>query len=78
MRLCLYDLTNLYFEGRKEVSTLAQFERSKEKRNDTKLVSLALLNNGQGFVLRSKIYKGTLKFKQTNPKMRKKAVVPHK
>jgi transposase len=59
-RLCLYDLTNFYFEGRKEGSTLAQFGRSKEKRSDAKLVSLALLTNGQGFVRRSKIYAGNV------------------
>jgi len=60
MRLCLYDLTNFYFEGRKEGSTLAQFGRSKEKRSDAKLVSLALLTSGQGFVRRSKIYRGNI------------------
>jgi len=60
MRLCLYDLTNFYFEGRKEGSTLAQFGRSKEKRNDAKLISLALLTNGQGFIRRSKIYGGNI------------------
>jgi hypothetical protein len=60
MRLCLYDLTNFYFEGRKECSTLAQFGRSKEKRSDAKLISLALLTNGQGFIRRSKIYSGNI------------------
>jgi transposase len=60
MRLCLYDLTNFYFEGRKCGSTLAQFGRSKEKRNDAKLVSLALLTDGQGFIRRSKIYAGNI------------------
>ena len=60
MRLCLYDLTNFYFEGRKEDSILAQFGRSKEKRSDAKLVSLALLTNGQGFIRRSKIYPGNI------------------
>ena len=60
MRLCLYDLTNFYFEGRKESSTLAQFGRSKEKRSDAKLISLALMTNGQGFVRRSKIYRGNI------------------
>ena len=59
-RLCLYDLTNFYFEGRKEGSTLAQYGRSKEKRKDAKLVSLALLTNGQGFIRRSKIYRGNI------------------
>jgi len=60
MRLCLYDLTNFFFEGRKEGSILAQFGRSKEKRSDAKLISLALLTDGQGFVRRSKIYGGNI------------------
>jgi len=60
MRLCLYDLTNFYFEGRKEGSELAQYGRSKEKRTDAKLVSLALLTDGRGFIRRSKIYKGNV------------------
>jgi len=60
MHLCLYDLTNFYFEGRKECSTLAQFGRSKEKRSDAKLISLALLTDGQGFIRRSKLYAGNI------------------
>jgi len=60
MRLCLYDLTNFYFEGRKEGSELAQYGRSKEKRKDAKLVSLAMLTDGGGFIRRSKIYKGNV------------------
>ena len=60
MRLCLYDLSNFYFEGRKEGSTLAQFGRSKGKRSDAKLISLALLTNGQGFIRRSKLYAGNI------------------
>ena len=60
MRLCLYDLTNFYFEGRKKTSDLAQFGHSKEKRTDAKLVSLAMLTNGGGFVRRSKIYRGNI------------------
>ena len=60
MRLCLYDLTNFYFEGRKETSELSQFGRSKEKRSDAKLISLALLTNGQGFIRHSKFYRGNI------------------
>ena len=60
MRLCLYDLTNFYFEGRKEGSALARFGRSKEKRSDAKLISLALLTDGQGFIRRSKLYGGNV------------------
>ena len=60
MRLCLYDLTNFFFEGRKEESKLAQFGRNKEKRKDAKLISLALLTDGQGFIRRSKFYAGNI------------------
>jgi hypothetical protein len=47
-QLRLFDLTNFYFEGRKEHSEKAQFGRSKEKRSDAKLISLAMLTNGKG------------------------------
>ncbi|MDR0304981.1 MAG: IS1634 family transposase [Chitinispirillales bacterium] len=60
MRICLYDLSNFYFEGRKEDSALARYGRSKEKRSDAKLVSLALLTDGRGFIRRSKIYPGNI------------------
>jgi len=39
----LYDLTNTYFEGVKNSSNYAQFGRSKEKRSDAKIISLALI-----------------------------------
>ena len=57
-KLCLFDLTNTYFEGRKVQSTLAQFGRSKEKRSDCKLIVLALIIGPEGFVKMSKLYKG--------------------
>lgn len=59
-KIILYDLTNTYFEGRKVGSTLAQFGRSKEKRNDAKLIALALVTNAEGFPKYSKIYKGNI------------------
>jgi transposase len=59
-KIVLYDLTNTYFEGRKAHSELAQFGRSKEKRNDAKLVSMALVINAEGFVKHSKIYEGNI------------------
>ncbi len=64
-KIILYDLTNTYFEGRKQASTLAQFGRSKEKRSDAKLVSLALVVNAEGFVKYSKIYQGNIAEPQT-------------
>lgn len=59
-KIVFYDLTNTYFEGRKEGSQIAQFGRSKEKRSDAKLVSLALVVNAEGFVKHSKIYEGNI------------------
>ena len=41
-RIAIFDLTNFYFEGRKDNSRKAQFGRSKEKRTDCKLLVLAL------------------------------------
>jgi transposase len=59
-KIVFFDLTNTYFEGRKVDSELAQFGRSKEKRSDAKLVSLALVVNAEGFVKYSKIYEGNI------------------
>ncbi len=56
----LYDLTNTYFEGVKSNSEYAQFGRSKEKRNDTRIISLAVVINVFGFVKYSKIYSGNI------------------
>lgn len=59
-KIYLYDLTNTYFEGRKQSSKIAQFGRSKEKRSDCKLVAIALVTNAEGFVKYSKIYQGNI------------------
>ena len=59
-KIILYDLTNSYFEGRKKNSKIARFGRSKEKRSDCKLVTLALVVNSYGFVKHSKIYEGNI------------------
>jgi len=56
--LLVYDISNTYFEGRKEGSGMAAFGRSKEKRSDCKLIVLALVINAEGFVKYSKFYKG--------------------
>lgn len=44
--IVLYDLTNTYFEGKKNGSIKAQFGKSKERRNDCKLMTLALVLEG--------------------------------
>ena len=56
----LYDLTNTYFEGIKKGSEYAKFGRSKEKRYDARIISLALVVNIFGFVKYSKIYAGNI------------------
>ena len=56
----LYDLTNTYFEGTKRESDIAKFGRSKEKRSDARIVSLAMVVNVFGFVKYSKIYAGNI------------------
>ena len=57
-RIAIFDLTNFYFEGRKEGSRKAQFGRSKEKRSDCKLLVLALCINKEGFIRYSSILAG--------------------
>jgi hypothetical protein len=59
-KIIFYDLTNTYFEGRKERSKIARFGRSKEKRSDAKIVTLAAVINAEGFLKYSKIYQGNI------------------
>ena len=59
-KIVLYDLTNTYFEGQYSRSELAKYGRSKEKRNDAKLVVLALVVNIYGFIKYSAIHEGNM------------------
>jgi len=59
-KIVLYDLTNTYFEGQYQGSELAKYGRSKEKRNDAKLVVLALVVNIYGFIKYSSIHEGNM------------------
>ncbi|MFN6329182.1 MAG: IS1634 family transposase [Chitinophagales bacterium] len=59
-KIILYDLTNTYFEGRMQDSKLAKFGRSKEKRNDAKLIVLALVINLEGFIKYSNVFEGNM------------------
>lgn len=56
--LCLLDLTNTYFEGRAGGNPKAQRGRSKEKRSDCKLLTLALVVDELGFAKYSQLYPG--------------------
>ena len=58
--IILYDLTNTYFEGQKTGSIQAQFGKSKEKRNDCKLMTLALVVDAFGFPLESHVLHGNV------------------
>jgi len=59
-KIILFDLTNTYFEGQKADSQKARHGRSKEKRTDARLLSLALVTNQAGFTKYSKIYQGNI------------------
>ena len=56
----LYDLTNTYFEGSKRNSKIAKPGRSKERRNDRPLVTLALTVDADAFPKQSRILEGNV------------------
>ena len=64
-KILLFDITNAYFEGRMEESGLCRFGRSKEKRNDCKIVVLAAVVNTEGLLVRTMIYEGNRQEKTT-------------
>ena len=69
-RVYLYDLTNTYFEGNKLNSELCKRGKSKEKRDDCPLVTLALVVDQDGFPVFSRIYAGN----QSEPKTLKEVM----
>ena len=58
--ITLYDLTNTYFEGEAKAAPKAKRGRSKEKRSDAPLVTLAVVLDGSGFVKHSEIFEGNV------------------
>lgn len=68
-KIVLFDLTNTYFEGRKQGSKKAKFGRSKEKRSDARLMVLALAINPEGFIKYSAILEGNASDPQSLPDM---------
>ena len=56
----LYDLTNTYLEGNAEQMPKAKFGRSKEKRSDCRLLTLAVVLDGSGFIRRSQVFDGNV------------------
>ncbi|MCK5097478.1 MAG: IS1634 family transposase, partial [Desulfobacteraceae bacterium] len=59
-KIILYDLTNTYFEGTKKKSSISKPGRSKERRNDRPLVTLALTVDEDGFPKQSQIFEGNV------------------
>jgi len=57
-KILLFDITNTYFEGRYDGSEICRYGRSKEKRNDCKIVVLAAVVNTEGLLVRTSIYEG--------------------
>ena len=64
-KVFLFDLTNTYFEGNAKGSALAFHGKSKEKRSDCPLVSMALMVDGSGFPVYSRIYEGNVSEPET-------------
>lgn len=58
--IIIYDLTNMYFEGRMQGSKKATFGRSKEKRDDCRLIGLSLVIDSIGFFRHSQLYPGNI------------------
>ena len=50
-KILLFDITNSYFEGKMENSELCQYGRSKEKRDDCKIVVTAKVETVDGQVI---------------------------
>lgn len=67
--ITLYDLTNTYFEGTGQGNTNAALGKSKEKRSDCPLVTLALVLDGSGFPKRSEVFAGNASEAQTLAEM---------
>ena len=57
-KILLMDISNTYFEGRMEGSGICFHGRSKEKRDDCKIVVLAAVVNTDGLLVRTMIYEG--------------------
>ena len=76
--ITLYDLTNTYFEGGAKGTPKAKRGRSKEKRSDAPLVTLAVMLDSSGFVRKSEIFDGNIGEATTFTQMLDKLAVPKK
>jgi len=74
--ITLYDLTNTYFEGSAKNIDKAKRGRSKEKRSDAKLITLAVILDSSGFVRKSEIFKGNISEPKTFIQMLNNLQIP--
>ena len=59
--ILLYDLTNSYFEGTAAKNALARRSvNSKEKRSDCPLISVGVVLDAEGFIIRHKVFAGNI------------------
>jgi len=75
--ITLYDLTNTYFEGTAKGNANAHLGKSKEKRSDCALVTLALVLDASGFPQRSEIFAGNVSEPKTLARMIGKLAAGH-
>jgi hypothetical protein len=73
--ITLYDLTNTYCEGTAQGNANAHLGKSKEKRSDCPLVTLALVLDASGFPKRSEIFPGNVSEPKTLEQMLGKLTV---
>ena len=59
-KIILYDLTNTYLTGNARQSRVARRGRSKQKRNDCPLLTLALVLDSEGFPKASRVLEGSI------------------
>ena len=68
-KVVIFDLTNMHFEGMMGSSNRAKFGRSKQKRSDCRLISLALTIDSLGFVRGSQFWDGNVSEPKTLQEM---------
>ena len=75
--LFLFDLTNFHLEGQALGNSFAAHGKSKQKRYDCRLISLALAVDSRGFPLFSKVYPGNVSEPSTFQEIMKEAGILH-
>lgn len=68
-KVVIFDLTNMHFEGMMAGSSKANFGRSKQKRSDCRLISLAITIDSLGFVRGCQFWEGNVSEPKTLSKM---------